>query len=39
MADAGRRLFAVSRASKASQNDSHRVSQYLGKFGLSFGEL
>lgn len=39
MADAGRRLFAVSRESKASKNDSHRVSQYLGKFGLSFGEL
>lgn len=39
MADAGRRLFAVSRESKASQNDSHRVSQYLGKFELSFGEL
>ena len=39
MADAGRRLFAVSRASKSSNNDSHRVSQYLAKFGLNFGEL
>ncbi|MBX2877344.1 MAG: hypothetical protein KTR30_34805 [Saprospiraceae bacterium] len=39
MADAGRRLFAVSRESKSSKNDSHRVSQYLAKFGLSFTEL
>ena len=39
MADAGRRLFAVSRESKSSKNDSHRVSQYLAKFGLGFGEL
>lgn len=39
MADAGRRLFAVSRESKSSTNDSHRVSQFLGKFDIRFDEI
>lgn len=36
MAEAGRRLFNVSRTQKSSINDSHRVKQILEKFGLSF---
>jgi transcriptional regulatory protein RtcR len=39
MAEAGRRLFNVSRTTKRSHNDSHRVKQLLGKYGLSFNEL
>lgn len=36
MAEAGRRLFNVSRDKKTSNNDSHRLKQYLQKFGLEF---
>ncbi len=36
MAEAGRQLFNVSRDKKSSVNDSHRVKQYLQKFGLKF---
>lgn len=36
MAEAGRRLFAQSRKQKSSINDSHRIRQYLGRFGLTF---
>ncbi|MGI9295023.1 MAG: RNA repair transcriptional activator RtcR [Pseudomonadales bacterium] len=39
MAEAGRRLFNISRGSKKSNNDSHRVKQLLGKYGLSFADL
>jgi transcriptional regulatory protein RtcR len=39
MADAGRKLFHVSRQARSSQNDSHRLKTYLNKFGLSFGEV
>ncbi len=39
LAEAGRRLFNVSRAQKSSANDSHRLKQYLQKFGLRFDEL
>ncbi|BFM13290.1 RNA repair transcriptional activator RtcR [Simiduia litorea] len=39
MAEAGRQLFNASREKKASVNDSHRVKQYLQKFGLSFAQL
>lgn len=39
MAEAGRQLFNVSRTRKSSTNDSHRVKQYLEKFGLSFASL
>lgn len=36
LAEAGRTLFNASRQQKASMNDSHRLKQYLHKFGLSF---
>ena len=36
MADAGRKLFGVSRLSKKSTNDSHRLKQVLAKFDLTF---
>ncbi len=36
MAEAGKRLFAVSRRSKKSSNDSDRVGKYLARFGLDF---
>lgn len=39
MADAGRRLFAVSRERKTSSNDSHRLKRYLDKFGVSFEQI
>ncbi len=39
MAEAGRRLFSQSRKQKATVNDSHRVRQYLGRFGLTFNTL
>lgn len=35
-AEAGRRLYDVSRLQKASNNDSHRLAVYLKKYGLSF---
>ncbi|PID64022.1 MAG: transcriptional regulator [Gammaproteobacteria bacterium] len=42
-AEAGRKLFAKSRQEKIDKgktpNDSHRLGQYLKKFGLSFGKL
>ncbi|WP_298258674.1 RNA repair transcriptional activator RtcR [uncultured Litoreibacter sp.] len=34
---AGRRLFAASRAAKASRNDADRLRKYLEKFGLDWG--
>ncbi|WP_342805464.1 RNA repair transcriptional activator RtcR [Alteromonas sp. M12] len=39
LADAGRKLFNVSRQNKISSNDSHRLRVYLQKFGLSFTQL
>lgn len=39
MAEASRKLFSVSRASKKSVNDSHRVRQLLQKYGLNFEDL
>ena len=39
LAEAGRMLFNQSRQQKTSVNDSHRVKQYLQKFGLSFQEI
>ncbi|OZG74824.1 transcriptional regulator [Hahella sp. CCB-MM4] len=39
MSDAGRQLFNRSRLKKSSSNDSHRLRQYLTKFGLSFEDL
>jgi len=39
MAEAGRKLFNMSRMNKAKTNDSHRVRQYLQKYGLEFKML
>lgn len=39
LAEAGRVLFNASRTRKSSSNDSHRVKQYLQKFGLHFSQL
>jgi len=36
LADAGKKLFAVSRKAKKSSNDSDRISKYLAHFGLDF---
>ena len=35
-AEAGKKLFAVSRLAKKTANDSDRLAKYLAKFGLSF---
>ena len=39
LAAAGRKLFAVSRASKKNPNDSDRLRKYLAKFGLSWQQI
>lgn len=39
MAEAGRQLFNISRTQRTTQNDSHRVRQYLKKFDLEFSQL
>jgi len=39
MADAGRQLFAASRAAKKSSNDSDRVRKYLARFGLAWSDI
>lgn len=39
MADAGRKLFNVSRQNKKSVNDSHRLKQILAKYDLSFDDF
>jgi len=39
LAEAGRVLFDKSRSQKTSVNDSHRLKQYLQKFGLTFQML
>jgi transcriptional regulatory protein RtcR len=39
LAQAGRELFNHSRSQKTSVNDSHRLKQYLQKFGLEFQSL
>ena len=36
LSDAGRALFAASRARKASHNDADRLRKYLGRFGLTW---
>ncbi len=36
---AGRRLFAASRAEKASQNDADRLRKYLTRFGLNWAAV
>lgn len=39
LADAGKKLFAVSRKAKKSSNDSDRLSKYLAHFGLDFHSI
>ncbi|WP_027709314.1 RNA repair transcriptional activator RtcR [Zooshikella ganghwensis] len=39
LAEAGRKLFNVSRTQKKTPNDSHRLRTYLGKYGLSFEQI
>jgi transcriptional regulatory protein RtcR len=39
MAEAGRRLFAVSRQSRTSHNDSDRLKKYLARFGLGWDDI
>ena len=39
LAEAGRTLFNISRLSKAKNNDSHRLRQYLKKYHLDFKKL
>ena len=39
MADAAKRLFAVSRKAKKSSNDSDRLAKYLARFDLKFKEI
>ena len=36
LSETGKKLFAVSRTGKRSNNDSDRLSQYLARFGLNF---
>jgi transcriptional regulatory protein RtcR len=36
LSDAGRTLFAASRARKSSSNDADRLRKYLARFGLEF---
>jgi transcriptional regulatory protein RtcR len=39
LSDAGRQLFAVSRAKKAQPNDADRLKKYLARFKLSWAEV
>lgn len=39
LSEAGRRLFAVSRAEKKQNNDADRLRKYLARFALSFDML
>jgi transcriptional regulatory protein RtcR len=39
MAEAGRRLFAISRAAKEKSNDTDRVKKFLARFGLIWENL
>lgn len=39
MAEAGRKLFNVSRQHKKSNNDSHRIKQLLAKYGINFDDI
>lgn len=39
LSDAGRTLFAVSRASKKSSNDANRLRKYLSRFGLTWQDI
>ncbi|RYZ40883.1 MAG: sigma 54-dependent transcriptional regulator, partial [Myxococcaceae bacterium] len=39
LSDAGRTLFAQSRAQKKSVNDADRLRKYLARFGLSWADV
>ncbi len=39
LSEAGRTLFAASRARRSSSNDADRLRKYLARFGLSWAEL
>ncbi|MFZ6758583.1 RNA repair transcriptional activator RtcR [Undibacterium sp. Ji50W] len=39
LSEAGRKLFAASRSTKANPNDADRLKKYLHKFGLSWATL
>jgi transcriptional regulatory protein RtcR len=39
LSEAGRKLFAQSRAQKVSSNDADRLRKYLGRFGLTFDQV
>lgn len=39
LSEAGRKLFAASRARRSSVNDSDRLRKYLAKFGLTWTDL
>lgn len=39
LSEAGRQLFAVSRAQRSSTNDADRLRKYLAKFGLDWATL
>ncbi len=39
LSEAGRRLFAISRLAKTSNNDADRLARYLARFGLRFNEV
>ncbi|MBQ7177077.1 MAG: RNA repair transcriptional activator RtcR [Victivallales bacterium] len=39
LAEAGKRLFAVSRLNRRSVNDSDRLGKYLAKYGLDFAKI
>jgi transcriptional regulatory protein RtcR len=39
LSDAGRKLFAVSRASKAKPNDADRLKKYLARFDLDWDQV
>ena len=39
MSDAGRKLYAVSRAEKAKPNDADRLRKYLARFGLEWEQV
>ncbi len=39
LSDAGRKLFAASRAKRASTNDADRLRKYLARFGIDWRDL
>lgn len=39
MAEAGRKLFNISRQKKTSNNDSHRIKQLLAKYNIKFDDI